>query len=269
MTIKKITLCAYVLFLALSAKNLSASENESTLAPQNESQAYSFFEIGAVARAYTPLFNSRDTFETDSQPLTLRFGIKWDNGIFMNFGNFGTRGNGVGYNFYDYGDWEFDAIVHLGLSGIEIGRTASVADFRFGLRATHYSDNGVFRMIASPVSINSDDDGFYLGSWYVKNWQIRNWNIHAITGASYFSADIMDNRYSTFFFIPERPEFPNYKAGQGVVLEFEVGASYALNRDWVFEASLGQTLVSDAIFDSPFVDKRGQTYASVGIMYVF
>ncbi|MFT6270475.1 MAG: hypothetical protein ACJAVV_003314 [Alphaproteobacteria bacterium] len=266
--LKNITRVVFILLFAVNTMTTNAFSSEAGDASSTEAQAYRFFELGVGARVYTPLLLSSDDYKTDTYLPNLRFGIKWENGIFINFGNFGTRGNGVGYNFYDYGDWEFDALIHLGLSTTEIGRAPSDSEFRFGFRATHYSDDAVFRVIASPLGINSEDDGFYLGSWYVKNWQVKNWNIHGIAGASYFSEDILDNRYSVNFF-QETANFRNYQAGAGVTLEFELGVSYALSEDFVFEASAGQTVVSDAIFDNPFVDKRGQSYASVGFFYVF
>lgn len=253
-----------VFSLLVNAAGLE-SGSEISLNTNSENQAYRFFEINNGFRTYSSLYSSQEN-ETELRLLNVRFGIKWENGLFVNFGNFGTRGNGGGYNFYDLGDWEFDALVHLGFNAFEIGDGASENDFRFGLRATHYSDDSVFRVIASPIDINSDDDGFYLGSWYVRNWQIKNWNIHGIVGASYFSESIIDNRFSVQFFADETL---NYKAGAGVALEFEIGATYALNASWVFEASLGQTLLSNAIYDNPFVDRRGQTIASVGVVYVF
>lgn len=255
---------SFFAFSLLATAASSQSESNIPLNVNSESQAYSFFEINNGFRTYSSLYSFEDN-ETELRLLNVRFGIKWENGIFVNFGNFGTRGNGVGYNFYDHGDWEFDALVHLGFNAFEIGDGASENDFRLGLRATHYSEDSVFRIIASPIDINSDDDGFYLGSWYVRNWQVKNWNIHGIVGASYFSESIIDNRFSVQFF----DETLNYKAGAGVALEFEIGATYALAESWVFEASVGQTLLSNAIYDNPFVDRRGQTSASVGVVYVF
>jgi hypothetical protein len=264
---KSIFTFSLVFFSVLSFASNKSIEENNTSNPASESQAYSFFDINNSLRTYTSLYSFDET-EVEARLLNVRFGIKWENGIFVNFGNFGSRGNGVGYNFYDYGDWEFDALIHLGFNAVEIGEGANESDFRAGLRATHYSEDAVFRIIASPISINSDDDGFYLGSWYVKNWQVKNWNIHGIVGASYYSESILDNRFSVQFF-NDTENFRSYKAGAGASLEFELGATYALSEHWVFEASIGQTLLSDAIFDSPFVDKRGQTYASAGVVYVF
>lgn len=245
-----------------------ANEKDKEGKANNENQAYSFFEVSNSVRAFNRLSRFVSGYEVDREFLNIRFGIKWENGIFANFGRFGSRGNGVGYNFYNYGNWEFDALAHLGFNAVEIELPADVSDFRAGLRATHYSKDSVFRMIASPISINSEDDGFYFGSWYVRNWQLQNWNLHGILGASYFSSDILENRFSTSF-INEMNEIEIFNAGSGVVFEFEVGATYAITKSWVFEASLGQTIVSNAIYDNPYIDKRGQTYTSVGVVYVF
>jgi len=258
----------------LYALNAIASSDKSSESNKDiESQAYRFFQVGAAIKTYTSLFSTTDTYTTELEVLKIRVGVKWENGIFANFGSFGTRGNGVGYNFYDYGDWEFDALVHSGINAIEVGSEPFIDDFRFGLRATHYSDDSFFRIIASPINISEGTEGVYVGSWYVKSWQIKNWNIHGLTGASYFSSDILDDRYSGIFLrqttASETPTIEVYNPGNGVVLEFEVGATYALSRNWIFEASAGQTVVSDAIFDNPLVDNRGQTYANLGVFYVF
>lgn len=235
---------------------------------KEESQAYRFFEISNSVRTFNRLSRFTGGFEFDREFLDIRFGIRWDNGIFANFGRFGTRGNGVGYNFYNYGNWEFDALVHLGFNSVEIELPADENDFRAGIRATYYSKDAVFRMIASPISINSDDSGFYFGSWYVKNWQLKNWHLHGILGASYFSDNILENRFSASF-INDMEEIEFFFSGSGMVFELELGATYAISESWVFEASLGQTLVSNAIYDNPSIDKRGQTYASFGVVYVF
>jgi outer membrane scaffolding protein for murein synthesis (MipA/OmpV family) len=263
------SVCARIVILSclmLPAISFAQKSEESTETLSN-GMSFRFFELSNSIHVYTPLFDTRDSYDIDREFFNFRFGAKWENGLFVNFGNFGTRGNGVGYNFYNTDDWEFDALIHLGFNSVEIGQDTNYDDFRAGIRATYYSEDAVFRVIASPIDINSDDDGFYLGSWYVKNWQIKNWNIHSIVGASYFSEEILDNRFSAVFFGPQ--EIGDYKAGAGIVFEFELGARYALGRDWVFEASIGQTVLPDAIYDNPFVDKRGQTYGSVGVVYVF
>lgn len=250
-----------IVFASHGASAASASQQDA------EKESYGFLEVGVSAQAFTPMFLSSDSYIRESR-IDVRGAYYWANGMFLEGGSFGSRGNGIGYTFYDNDDWEIAALLHISHGGVLTSQFEISADLRFGLRATKYFDDSLVRVILSPTSLEIADSSFFAAAWYGKTWQVQNWSLFAIAGASYYS-DAIVNRYYGVRRFSENQFIEPYTAGSGFMVEAEFGGSYAFTENWVVDLSIGQSFVSSAISDSPVVDNAGQTFANLGFYYVF
>lgn len=146
-----------------------------------------------------------------------------------------------------------------------------------GLRASGFINDAIVQFTVSPISFNRDyDSGIYSSLWLGRSYQIKNWEVYFSGGLEYRSKEILDYYYSTSELM-EQLGFRPYKAGAGTDVIGQVGASYPISEDVLFETYFRYTNVSDSISDSSimqfakYIPDRDPDITEFGLLlsYVF
>ncbi|MEE9333819.1 MAG: MipA/OmpV family protein [Granulosicoccaceae bacterium] len=136
-----------------------------------------------------------------------------------------------------------------------------------GARITRYFGNdkiAQFRLLSDYYESNGALWSARLG----KQWQHGNWSYTGFLGARYNTAKL--NNYLYAVSASEATQlFPEYKAGNTVSLEAEIGVSYPLSRKLVFRSDLSLVRYQREIYNSPLLDDKQDAKFTAGISYVF
>lgn len=222
---------------------------------------------------------------------------QFENGLYLEASHGANElsiGNSVGYNFYNTDHWNFD--VHgmqahgrteMGFgfknandesAAIEILHMDRKATYMLGLRATGTYDQTLFQFTVAPYSFNDKyDDGVFATAWAGHSWQIKNWEVHASAGVNYRSEEIINYYYSTSDEVVAKgePSLGAYQADGGFDVTAQVGVSYPISKNILFESYLRYTDVSDSISDSPVMqafanlDGRAENVSEFGILFSY
>jgi outer membrane protein len=128
------------------------------------------------------------------------------------------------------------------------------------LRATGRFEQTSVEFSISPYSLNDEyDDGVYASFWVDRSWQIKNWQFNAAIGLTYRSEEILNHYYGT----PDGSiiEGFDYQASGGVDVTAQIGVSYPISENWIFESYFRYTDISNSITDSPFLQRRIQNFS--------
>lgn len=203
-------------------------------------------------------------------------------------------GNGAGFNFYNTEHWNFDIhfsqahgatkmgfgflddssendniiILHMDRDSTQV----------LGLRATATYGQTTFQVVASPYSFNDDyDDGLFVSAWLAHSWQVKNWELYASVGINYRSEEILNYYYSTSDEIVamNAAQLPAYGADGGFDVIGQLGVSYPITKDILFESYYRYTDVSDSISNSPVMkgfsalDGRAENVTEFGMLFSY
>ena len=205
-------------------------------------------------------------------------------------------GNGAGFNFYNTEHWNFDIHYSQAHGSTEMGfgfldennedgdiiilRMDRDSTQMLGLRATGTYGQTTFQVLASPYSFNDEyDDGLFVSAWLAHTWQVKNWELYASAGVNYRSEEIINYYYSTSDEVVamNNPKLSAYNGDGGFDVIGQVGVSYPMTKDILFESYFRYTDVADSISDSPVMkgfatlNGRSENITEFGILfnYVF
>lgn len=176
----------------------------------------------------------------------------------------------LGYNFINTKNWSYDlqlAMNHrdldhkLPLSNLVSRR---VSHSKLGLRILGDFDNIHLKFIVAGAS-GDPDGGLYASAWVSKNYSYYNWNLYGSFGVEYRNEDVINY----FYGINEVEGLPYYRGDAGFEYTGQLGTSYPINEDWVFESFVRATLLPAGVSNSPLVDGSTIVEAAVLVKYVF
>jgi outer membrane protein len=267
-----IGICFGITLVSLSA-SANDFEVEQTLEESAESEDNNnggFLKLG-VGRRYS---TAPDRFDVNQWDIFISGRYQW-HGFFLEVTNnkqTGNNGASTGYNFYNTEQWSFDVNIQ-GVYGSQEGvlffyqNDQVVVPKRYsttmvGLRATGRFEQTSVQFSVSPYSLNQEyDDGVHASVWVDRFWQIKNWQFNAALGVTYHSAEILNYYYGTPFDQFDGPiEGPtiegfDYQASSGIDVTAQIGVSYPISQDWIFESYARYTDVADSITDSPYIQR--------------
>jgi hypothetical protein len=260
---------------------------------QAEDQSGGFLKIGYGFKfAQTPL---NDEIKGGAMFLSGRY--QMENGLFIE-ASFGANklkeGLSVGYNFYNIPNWNFDITTVQSHGGTEIFgvndrelpeepgtfertivRVEEDESEMLGFRATGTFDNTSVQFVFAPISFNNDyDDGIYSSLWVARTWQARNWELYASAGIEYRSEEILSHYYEPTIEL-QSVGFPAYDADDGFDVTLQIGTSYPVSENILFESYLRYTDFADSITDSPIVrlasqfEGRDENETEFGILFSY
>jgi len=197
-------------------------------------------------------------------------------------------GTEFGYQLFVEKNWQVDLIAKAYMQGYDsdsliehgggdedllAGLTEREATGGIALRYSHYFNDALFSIDFAYGSAGDDVNGEHVGgiiidSFYSYLVPYRNWDIYLGGGLTYFSQDIVD------YYIGVSPEESNdnraeYTANSGFRGQLEVYAQYPLSANWSFNAGITHSIFSNAVKESPLVDKSQVTQVMLGALYVF
>jgi len=197
-------------------------------------------------------------------------------------------GTEFGYQLFVERNWQVDLIAKAYMQGYDsdsliehgggdedllAGLTEREATGGIALRYSHYFNDALFSIDFAYGSAGDDVNGEHVGgiiidSFYSYLVPYRNWDIYLGGGLTYFSQDIVD------YYIGVSPEESNdnraeYTANSGFRGQLEVYAQYPLSANWSFNAGITHSIFSNAVKESPLVDKSQVTQVMLGALYVF
>ncbi|WKD48567.1 MipA/OmpV family protein [Microbulbifer spongiae] len=191
-----------------------------------------------------------------------RYQVKW--GFFVEASSDANRldqGLNIGFNFYNTEQWQFDLTsvrahgrnkYSYGQSGFHQEEKIKSSEM-LGLRATGLFENQLLQLVVAPYSFNDEyNDGVYASLFASNAWQIKNWEVYVSAGLVYRSEEILDYYYSTTE-LQSQLDFPDYQAGAGIDFVGQIGASYPISENILFETYYRYTNISSSITDSPIV----------------
>ena len=114
-------------------------------------------------------------------------------------------------------------------------------------------------------------DGFGASAQLGRSWQFGNWNLHALAGVNHSSARVLDYYYGVTAQQSAATGLATYRAGSGLSVAAEVGASYPLARNWVLRSALRANRAASSVSDSSRwrEPKNLRTSALLSISHVF
>lgn len=196
------------------------------------------------------------------------------NGFFIEFPHGTSKQQSTklsfGYNFLNTEHWSYDlqlAMNHRDLNHkLPISERISkrVSHSKLGLRILGDYDNTHFKLILAGAS-GDPDGGLYASAWVSQNYDYYNWNLYGSFGIEYRNEDVVNQ----FYAINEVEGLSYYRGDAGFEYTGQLGASYPINEDWVFEAFARTTLLPSGISDSPLVDGNTIVEAALVVKYVF
>lgn len=176
----------------------------------------------------------------------------------------------LGYNFLNTEHWSYDlqlAMNHRDLDHkLPISERISrrVSHSKLGLRILGDYDNTHIKFIVAGAS-GDQDGGLYTSAWFSQNYNYYNWNFYGSLGIEYRNEDVVNY----FYAINEVEGLPYYRGEAGLEYTVQVGTSYPITEDWVFEAFVRTTLLPSGVSDSPLVDGKTVLDAALVVKYVF
>ncbi|WP_299944933.1 MipA/OmpV family protein [uncultured Microbulbifer sp.] len=191
-----------------------------------------------------------------------RYQVKW--GFFIEAASGANRLDqsiNVGFNFYNTEQWQFDltSVRAHGRNKYGYGQPGFHQEEKIkssemlGLRATGLFENQLLQLVVAPYSFNDEyNDGVYASLFASNAWQIKNWEVYASAGLVYRSEEILDYYYSTTE-LQSQLDFPDYQAGAGIDFVGQIGASYPISENLLFETYYRYTNISSSITDSPIM----------------
>ena len=196
-------------------------------------------------------------------------------------------GDAIGYNFYNSEHWAWDLYgVHAFGKGERVFQSDEErlilrkdSNYRVGVRATGYYSDYLAQIIATPISLGSDIDGFTASMSLRRTWLVKNWNFYGTIGINYQSADIVDYYWGVteqesqlikqVLGNPDAP-FDPYEAKGGFFGVGELGFEYPLSENLVFGGFVTTVARADSVIDSPVTfDGRTVSTAGLSMTYVF
>jgi outer membrane protein len=230
-----------------------------------------FLELGFGLKSSDSLEMMREGFEGLEFATEFNVGVQLSGLFYEYFSDSGNRGV-FGVNFYN-NDWigldligglEHDKFADDKEDTLLLPIDVRHADFTGGFRSTVYLGPLVVQGQVRK-EITKYHQG-YTGSLQAgTNVQIRNLNIHAVAGASYQSAEVMDYYYGVTS-SEVSPNFAEYKAGEDIRYNAEIGASYPLGESWVLRGKVDYTQYSDSMINSPFWESDSNEHISSALM---
>ncbi|MDP5213356.1 MipA/OmpV family protein [Pseudoalteromonas tunicata] len=175
-----------------------------------------------------------------------------------------------GYNFLNTDNWAYDlqlAMNHRDLDHIlpeSHINSRRVSHSKLGLRILGDFDNTHLKLIVAGAS-GDPDGGLYTSAWLSQNYNFYNWNVYASFGVEYRNKDVVNY----FYGINEIEGLAYYRGEAGFEYTGQVGASYPINEDWVFEGFIRTTLLPSGVSESPLVDGNKVAEAALVVKYVF
>ncbi len=241
-----------------------------------------------VGFGYKEIHNPyEDTYKDSGKTLFLNARYQWENRLFVEASYYRVLNTGLnlGYNVYNTENWNFDVTTLIGHGPSEVGLYDEDEIFykkrnitrMVGLRATGSFEQTTMQFVLAPVSLNSEyDNAMYASAWLDHSIQFKNWEFYAAVGLEYRSEDMLDYHYG----IPEEvatKNFAAYNPGAGIDITAEVGVSYPISQNWLFETYYRHTELSDSINDSPIIQlasslkDRSKNMSEFGILvsYVY
>ena len=209
------------------------------------------------------------------------------NGRYQKYGFFveAPRGSGdqrttvlsLGYNFFNTPNWSFDLQLAMNHRDLEhefnvdgeelISRRISKAEW--GVRAQGTIGQSDLQFVVAKAS---GSGGVYASAWYTRNFQYRNWHLYSSVGGQYRNESAVNYFYGVSETMADRlamDAVPAYQGKAGIEFSAQVGTSYPVSEDWVFESYLRTTILPGGISDSPLVSEDSITEAAVLVKYVF
>jgi len=283
------------LILGAALLNPASSFADDTKANSNDDNSRSggYLKIGyGYKYEQTPYH-----FEKNGGALFLSGRYQFENGIYIEASHGANElsiGNSVGYNFYNTEHWNFDLHGLQAHGSVEMGfgfnngnaenpdyellHMDSKSTHMLGLRSTGNYDQITFQFTLAPYSFNDEyDDGIFASAWVGRSWQLKNWELHALAGVNYRSSEIINYYYSTSDEIVAKnePQLGAYQADGGLDVVTQVGVSYPVSQNVLFESYLRYTDVSDEIIKSPVMqafskmDGRAENVTEFGLLFSY
>jgi len=273
----------FALLTISSAESLADDAVTTSLSDEDRSGGHLKVGFG-----YKEIHNPyEDTHEDSGKTLFLNARYQWENRLFVEASYYRVLNTGLnfGYNVYNTENWNFDVTTLMGHGESEVGLYDEDEIFykkramtrMVGLRATGSFEQTTMQFVLAPVSFNSDyDNAIYASAWLDRSFQFKNWEFYGSVGLEYRSADMLDYHYGISDEIATK-NFAAYKPSAGIDVTVEVGASYPISKNWLFETYYRVTELSDSINDSPVIqyasssEDRSKNMSEFGILvsYVY
>ncbi len=176
----------------------------------------------------------------------------------------------MGYNFLNTENWSYDlqlAMNHRDLDHkLPVSNRVSrrVSHSKLGLRILGDFDNTHVKFIVAGAS-GDPDGGLYASAWLSRDYNYYNWNIYGSFGVEYRNENVVNH----FYAINEVEGLPYYRGDAGFEYTGQVGASYPIGENWVFEGFVRTTLLPSGVSESPLVDGNKVVEAAMVVKYVF
>ena len=181
-------------------------------------------------------------------------------------------GFAIGYELYNSRDWSVDFVsipVQMELIPDDFERLKNNNLYRrdglklSGIRATRFFDKYVAQAHILPLGRGTIAT-LALGRY----WRMQNWYLSAF-GSLRYQSETVNRR--TWRVTPEEAsiEFPTYEPSAGTDIELQVKTEYPLSEDWIFNASVRVSRLSDGVANSPIIVEQTSKSIAVGIGYVF
>jgi len=192
------------------------------------------------------------------------------------------QGGELGYQLLDKNDWALDIIAKPYLPGFmpddiiksknkNIPSIEGLKDrnigFGIGLRYSKYYDDAIFSFDLATLR-PSTGRGLLADLYYSHLILYRNWDIYLGAGLTLYSDSIIDY-YVGIDHDEVTPTRARYKARSGFRSQLEIFARHPISKSWTFNAGITQSYYSNAISNSPIVNKHNFTQIMLGAVYVF
>ncbi|WP_448569511.1 MipA/OmpV family protein [Thalassotalea ganghwensis] len=196
------------------------------------------------------------------------------------------QGTNIGFNFYNTDTWSFDLLTvrghgenayHFGNNETTFLIEKRKSTNMLGIRTTGAFGRSTVQFTIAPYTLNKQyDNALYASLWGSHSWQVKNWQVNAALGAEYRSAGMLDYYYSTTPAM-EQIGIPKYQASSGIDIVSQLGVSYPISENVLFESYARYKLITNSITDFPpmkiaaNLDSRQQHETEFGILvsYVF
>ncbi|MFT5691879.1 MAG: outer membrane protein [Oceanicoccus sp.] len=292
-TLVRGSVSSLILSVAILTSSLLSAEESRETSNDDHDRSGGYLKIGYGYKFEKSPYHD----EKNGASVFLSGRYQFGNGIYVEAShgaNELSAGNSVGYNFYNTDHWNFDihgiqahGRTEMGFgfknandenAEIEVLHMDRKATYMLGLRATHTFDQTIFQFTVAPYSFNDEyDDGVFATAWAGRSWQIKNWEIHASAGINYRSEEIINYYYSTSDEIVAKgaSSLGPYQADGGFDVTGQIGVSYPVSKNILFESYLRYTDVSDSISDSPVMQGitnlsgRAENVSELGILFSY
>ncbi|MGQ3054104.1 MAG: MipA/OmpV family protein [Roseateles sp.] len=261
-----------LLLVATLMAGPAAAENISRELRRGESTEANHLELGlGLLATHGPKLHGVDHRNPRLVPI-LSGRYEWK-GVFVELG--GSDRLGLGYSLVDNPNWSLELLLNSNHAGTRHEGAAwkaldTKADHVAGLRLTANRGDYVWQLHAWK-DVSGRHNGFGGSVQLGRAWQLGNWNLHALAGVGYGSAKTMNYFNGVTAQQAAATGLAEYRAGGGVGMAAEVGASYPLARSWVLRSTLRVGRIADSVADSSrWREKQGRASSlMLGLSYVF